>query len=118
MRSETGGQTSNAGSAPASGRIVLLTGMLADMRIRSSFRTEECHFCRGTGESGSHMARMGGRTSETSCSDAGRGGRCLNRRAGGAETEASSSRRGTGKTGWDVSTDGEAPFRGSSEDGA
>ena len=34
-----------------SGRIVLLTGMLADMRIRSSFRTEECHFCRGTGES-------------------------------------------------------------------
>ena len=34
-----------------SGRIVLLSGMFADMRIRSSFRTEECHFCRGTGES-------------------------------------------------------------------
>ena len=34
-----------------SGRIVLLAGMFADMRIRSSFRTEECHFCRGSGES-------------------------------------------------------------------
>ena len=32
-------------------RIVLLAGMFADMRVRSSFRTEECHFCRGSGES-------------------------------------------------------------------
>ena len=34
-----------------SGRIVLLAALLADTRIRSSFRTEECHFCWGTGES-------------------------------------------------------------------
>ena len=34
-----------------SGRIVLLSGLLADLRIRSSYRTEECHFCRGSGES-------------------------------------------------------------------
>ena len=32
-----------------SGRIVLLAGMFADMSVRSSFRTEECHFCRGAG---------------------------------------------------------------------
>ena len=35
-----------------SGRIVLLARLFADVRLRSSFRTEECHFCRGTGESG------------------------------------------------------------------
>ena len=34
-----------------SGRIVLLAGFLADMRVRASYRTETCHFCRGTGES-------------------------------------------------------------------
>lgn len=34
-----------------SGRIVLLAGMMVDTRIRSSFRTELCHFCQGTGES-------------------------------------------------------------------
>ncbi|MDD9994069.1 MAG: hypothetical protein OXP75_19905 [Rhodospirillales bacterium] len=34
-----------------SGRIVLLARLFADVRLRSSFRTEECHFCRGTGES-------------------------------------------------------------------
>ena len=33
------------------GRIVLLAALMADMRVRSSFRTETCHFCRGTGES-------------------------------------------------------------------
>ena len=33
------------------GRIVLLAGLMADMRVRSSYRTETCHFCRGTGES-------------------------------------------------------------------
>ena len=31
------------------GRIVLLAALMADMRVRSSFRTETCHFCRGTG---------------------------------------------------------------------
>ena len=33
------------------GRIVLLSGLMADMRVRSSYRWEACHFCRGTGES-------------------------------------------------------------------
>ena len=33
------------------GRIVLLAGLMADMRVRSAYRTETCHFCRGTGES-------------------------------------------------------------------
>ena len=33
------------------GRIVLLAGLMADMRVRSSYRWEACHFCRGTGES-------------------------------------------------------------------
>ena len=34
------------------GRIVLLAALMADMRLRSSYLTETCHFCRGTGESG------------------------------------------------------------------
>jgi len=34
-----------------SGRIVLLAGLMADMRVRSSYRAETCHFCRGSGES-------------------------------------------------------------------
>ena len=33
------------------GWIVLLTGLMADMRLRSSYRMETCHFCRGAGES-------------------------------------------------------------------
>ncbi len=33
------------------GRLVLLAGMMADMRLPSSYRAEMCHFCRGTGES-------------------------------------------------------------------
>ena len=33
------------------GRIVLLAGLMADMRVRSAYRTETCHFCRGTCES-------------------------------------------------------------------
>ena len=33
------------------GRIVLLAGLMADMRVTSSYRVETCHFCRGTGES-------------------------------------------------------------------
>ena len=33
------------------GRIVLLAALMADMRLGSSYRTETCHFCRGTGAS-------------------------------------------------------------------
>ena len=33
------------------GRLVLLATLMADMRLRSSYRKETCHFCWGTGDS-------------------------------------------------------------------
>ena len=56
------------------GRIVLLAALMADMRVRSSFRTETCHFCRGAGESTRMMDRMGRRTGAAAGSAARGGG--------------------------------------------